>query len=69
MTTPGTSSRSSLASRVRGWKDDATGLEQRLKDLDTIARSHRLRRVMAAAGLAIGLVGWGFGYVKTRPPT
>src|SRR3989442_11001148 len=24
---------------------------------------------MAAAGLAIGLVGWGFGYVKTRPPT
>jgi len=69
VTTPGTSSRSSLASRVRGWKDDATGLEQRLKDLDTIARSHRLRRVMAAAGLAIGLVGWGFGYVKIRPPT
>jgi len=63
--------RSSLASRVRGWTDDAAGggLEQRLKDLETIARSHRLRRVMAAAGLAIGLVGWGFGAVKTRPAT
>jgi len=63
--------RSSLASRVRGWTDDASGggLEQRLKDLETIARSHRLRRVMAAAGLAIGLVGWGFGAVKTRPAT
>ncbi len=61
--------RSSLASRVRGWTDDASGLEQRLKDLETIARSHRLRRVMAAAGLAIGLVGWGFGAAKTRPAT
>jgi methyl-accepting chemotaxis protein len=54
---------------VRGWKDDASGLEQRLKDLETIARSHRLRRVMVAFGLAIGLVGWGFGAAKTRPST
>jgi methyl-accepting chemotaxis protein len=59
--------RSSLASRVRGWKDDTTGLEQRLKDLETIARSHRLRRVMVGFGLALGLVGWGFGVVKTSP--
>jgi methyl-accepting chemotaxis protein len=54
---------------VRGWKDDATGLEQRLKDLETIARTHRLRRVMVAFGFALGLVGWGFGAVKTAPAT
>jgi len=54
---------------VRGWKDDATGLEQRLKDLDTIARSHRWRRAMIAVGFAFGLVGWGFGAVKTHPAT
>jgi len=54
---------------VRGWKDDATGLEQRLKDLETISRTHRLRRVMVAFGFALGLVGWGFGAVKTRPTT
>ncbi len=61
--------RPSLASRVRGWKDDASGLEQRLKDLETIARSHRLRRWMVATGLLLGLVGWIFGAVKTRPAT
>ncbi|PYO72244.1 MAG: hypothetical protein DMD67_17345 [Gemmatimonadetes bacterium] len=52
---------------MRGWKDDATGLEQRLKDLETIARSHRLRRIMIIVGFVFGLVGWGFGAVKTRP--
>jgi methyl-accepting chemotaxis protein len=61
--------RPSLAARVRGWKDDASGLEQRLKDLETIARTHRLRRVMAGSGLALGLVGWAFQAVKTRPAT
>jgi methyl-accepting chemotaxis protein len=61
--------RPSLASRVRGWTDDASGLEQRLKDLETIARSHRLRRWMVATGLLLGLVGWIFGAVKTRPAT
>ncbi len=54
---------------MRGWKDDASGLEQRLKDLETIARSHRLRRVMVGFGFALGLVGWGFGAVKTAPST
>src|SRR5439155_700283 len=68
-TLPTESSRPSLASLVRGWKDDATGLEQRLKDLETISRTHRLRRVMVAFGFALGLVGWGFGAVKTRPTT
>ena len=61
--------RSSLASKIRGWKDDATGLEQRLKDLETIARSHRLRRLMVAVGFVFGVVGWVAGAVKTHPGT
>jgi len=68
-TLPTGSSRPSLASLVRGWKDDGAGLEQRLKDLETISRTHRLRRVMVAFGFALGLVGWGFGAVRTRPTT
>src|SRR6266576_1270738 len=58
-----------VASLVRGWKDDATGLEQRLKDLETIARSHRMRRVMIGVGFVFGLVGWSATAVKTRPTT
>lgn len=54
---------------MRGWKDDATGLEQRLKDLETIARSHRLRRVLVGVGFVFGVVGWAAGAVKTRPAT
>jgi methyl-accepting chemotaxis protein len=59
--------RKSLAARMRGWKDDATGLEQRLKDLEGLARSHRRRWIMIAVGFLIGLVGWVGGAVKTRP--
>ena len=66
-TLPTGASRTSLASLVRGWKDDATGLEQRLKDLETIARSHRMRRVMIGVGFVFGLVGWAATAVKTRP--
>jgi len=54
---------------VRGWKDDATGLEQRLKDLETISRSHRMRRLMIGVGFAFGLIGWVASAVKTRPTT
>ena len=61
--------RPSLASKIRGWKDDATGLEQRLKDLETISRSHRMRRLMIGVGFAFGLVGWVATAVKTRPTT
>jgi len=61
--------RGSLASRVRGWKDDATGLEQRLKDLETIARSLRRRWWLVGLGLPLGIIGWGFGAVRTRPGT
>src|SRR6184192_3382000 len=61
--------RGSLASRVRGWKDDATGLEQRLKDLETIARSLRRRWWLVGLGLPLGIIGWGFGAVRTLPGT
>ena len=63
------SGRVSLASRLRGWKDDASGLEQRLKDLETFARSYRRRWVMVTVGLVIGILGWASGAVQTRPGT
>src|SRR2546422_9208256 len=59
----------SLASRMRGWKDDAAGLEQRLKDLETIARSLRRRWWLVGFGLALGIIGWGFGGGHARPGT
>src|ERR1041384_5540958 len=65
----GTADRSSRASKIRGWKDDATGLEQRLKDLETIARSLRVRWWLGGAGLVRGLSGWAVGAVRTRPGT
>src|SRR5881296_1860443 len=61
--------RGSLASKIRGWKDDATGLEQRLKDLETIARSLRRRWWLVGTGLVLGLIGWSVGAVRTRPGT
>ena len=57
MTLPSLNPRLSLAARLRGWTDDATALEQRLKDLETFRRSHRRRWVIAVGLLAIGLVG------------
>ena len=57
----------SLVARLRGWKDDASGLEQRLKDLDTFARSHRRRWWIAVGVFLLGLVGWAVGVVRTRP--
>jgi len=65
----GAADRSSLASRIRGWKDDATGLEQRLKDLETIARSLRRRWWLVGTGLVLGLIGWAVGAVRTLPGT
>src|SRR3989441_11532084 len=61
--------RRSLAARVRGWKDDASGVEQRLRDLEAIARAHRRRWVMVGTGFLIGVLGWIGGIVKTRPTT
>src|SRR5438876_11352512 len=68
---PGAADHRSLASRMRmrGWKDDASGLEQRLKDLETIARSLRRRWWLVGLGLALGLTGWAFGVVRTRAGT
>src|SRR2546422_294049 len=56
MTTPEHSTRLSLASRLRGWKDEGQGLEQRLKDLETFARSLRRRWVMVGGGFVMGLL-------------
>jgi len=54
---------------VRGWTDEATGLEQRLKDVQTIARSLRRRWWLVGVGFALGLIGWAVGSVRTRPGT
>src|SRR2546430_305186 len=59
----------SLASRMRGWTDGAAGLEQRIKDRETIARSLRRRWWLVGFGLALGIIGWGFGVVHARPGT
>ena len=61
MTLPSLNPRLSLAARLRGWTDDATALEQRLKDLETFRRSHRRRWVIAVGLLVIGVVGRFFG--------
>src|SRR2546429_9039677 len=54
---------------MRGGEDDAAGLEQRLKDLETIARSLRRRWWLVGTGLVLGLIGWAVGAVRTRPGT
>src|SRR2546430_11098849 len=59
----------SLASRMRGWTDGAAGLEQRIKDRETIARSLRRRWWLVGFGLALVIIGWGFGVVHARPGT
>src|SRR5438046_8610817 len=67
----GAADRPTLASKIRGWKDDATGLEQRIKDVETIARSLRRRWWPVGTGLVLGLIGWAVwaGAVRTRPGT
>ena len=49
--------RRSLAYRLRGWRDESSALEQRLRDLETIARGQRRRWWIAAGLLLLGLVG------------
>ncbi|MGH7538394.1 MAG: methyl-accepting chemotaxis protein [Gemmatimonadales bacterium] len=69
---PGASARGrppSIASRLRGWTDDVTGLEQRLKDLETFARSHRRRWVLIAVGALLALIGSFGGIVPTSAGT
>src|SRR2546427_12552902 len=63
----GAADRPSLASKLRGWKDDATGLEQRLKDLETISRSHPVPRLMIGVGFGFGLAGGGATAVHAQP--
>ena len=62
----GPARRLSLAARVRGWPDDATALEQRLKDLETFERSHRRRWAIAGALFVLGVLGNLTGMISTR---
>src|SRR5216117_563245 len=50
---------------MRGWQDDATGLEQRLKDLETFERSHRRRWAIAAGLFGLGVLGRLSGAIDT----
>ncbi len=58
--------RLSFAARARGWHDDATALEQRLKDLETFDRSHRRRWAIAAALFVLGVLGKLGGVTDAR---
>jgi methyl-accepting chemotaxis protein len=53
---------------MRGWTDDA-GQEQRLKDLETFARSHRRRWGLVAVGALLALIGSFAGTVPTPAGT
>ena len=66
MTSPPPERRPSLAERVRGWHDEATALEQRFKDLETFARSHRRRWAIAAGLFVLGVLGRLSGTIETR---
>jgi methyl-accepting chemotaxis protein len=63
---PGQPHRRSLAYRLRGWKDDASALEQRLKDLDTFSRSHGRRWALCVGVFLLGLAGALTGDVPAR---
>lgn len=63
------SGRVSLAARLRGWTSEGAGLEQRLKDLETFARSHRRRWGLIAIGGLLALVGRLGGTVPTPSGT
>ena len=63
------STKRSLAAWVRGWTDDAAGVEQRLRDLEAVARAHQRRWAMVGGGYLLGTLGWLAGVVKTRPST
>lgn len=59
----------SLANWLRGRSDDSAGLEQRLKDLDTFARSLSRRWVMVSGVFFVGILGWLSGTIRTSPGT
>ena len=59
--------RRSLSARLRGWEDDAAGLEQRLKDVEAVGRAQQRRWVIIGAGLVLGLLGWIAGAVRAEP--
>jgi methyl-accepting chemotaxis protein len=55
----------SFAARLRGWQDEPSGVEQRLKDLETFDRSHRRRWAIAGALLVLGVLGRVGGAIAT----
>ncbi|HKR56346.1 MAG TPA: methyl-accepting chemotaxis protein [Gemmatimonadales bacterium] len=59
----------SLAAWLRGRPDDSAGLEQRLKDLDTFARSLSRRWVMVSGVFLVGILGWLSSTIRTSPGT
>lgn len=61
-------SRASLATRMRGWGDD-TAFEQRLKDLETFARSHSRRWILVSVGAVLAFIGRLGGIVPTEAGT
>ncbi|PYP67609.1 MAG: hypothetical protein DMD36_14970, partial [Gemmatimonadetes bacterium] len=74
MTAPGTpleqrAALAQLAFRTRGSKDETVGLEQRLKDLETITRGLGRRWWLVGLGLAIGLAGRAFDLARPHPGT
>lgn len=68
--TPGSPlGRASLATRLRGWAEDGAGFEQRLKDLQTFARSHARRWILIIVGALLAFVGRLGGSVPTQAGT
>lgn len=58
-----------LAQRLRGWSDDHTAVEQRLKDLETFGASQRRRWGMVLVGAALLVFGYVLGLITARPLT
>ena len=59
--------RASLATRMRGWED--SGVEQRLKDLETFSRSHARRWILITVGAMLAFIGRLGGIVPTTAGT
>ena len=62
-----TQRRDSLAARFRGWTDDATALEQQLKDVETFARSYQRRWYLIVGGALVVMLAWTVGLAEAPP--
>jgi len=66
---PARAARASLAFRVRGWPDEGTAVEQRLKDVQTFIRGHGRRWLVIAGVFVAGLTGTLLDLVAVPPAT